>query len=129
MRRLDSGFSAVEVLITLSIGSVFLFSGYQLSTQVTADGTDSAITGKVSNVVYDYLRKARFDSVDGGCIVASPPTASSDQVTIPGLQTTATVTTTYACVYDQVDIYKVTVSASYNDGISTKVLSHAIYTN
>ncbi len=130
MTSKQDGFSAVELLITLFIGSVFLLAGYQLSTQVSKDGADATKTAKVSNIVYDRLRKIRFDTVSGLCNGGTAPTApSNEQVAIPGLRGNATLATTYSCPFSGVGVVKVTITATYNDGISNRVLSHAIYSN
>jgi prepilin-type N-terminal cleavage/methylation domain-containing protein len=51
------GFSAVELLITLFIGSIFLIAGYQLWIQVVKSGNESSQFAKASNIAHDYLRR------------------------------------------------------------------------
>jgi len=53
----QEGFTAVELLITLIIASMFLFAGYQLYSQVTRDGNDANRLAKVSNTAYELLRE------------------------------------------------------------------------
>lgn len=55
--KAQAGFTAVELLITLMIASMFLFAGYQLYTQVTRDGNDANRLAKVSNTAYELLRE------------------------------------------------------------------------
>lgn len=125
----QEGFSAVELLITLFIGSIFLLAGYQLSTQVSKDGADAAKTAKVSNIVYDRLRQIRFDANQDTCNPTVPTAPANEQVTIPGLRGPATLVTTYSCPFSGVGVVKVTINATYNDGVSNRVLSHAIFSN
>lgn len=54
----QEGFTAVELLITLIVASMFLFAGYQLYTQVTRDGNDANKLAKVSNTAYEMLRES-----------------------------------------------------------------------
>lgn len=126
----EEGFSAVELLITLFIGAVFIFAGYQLSTQVSKDGADTTKTAAISDIVYDRLRKIRFDNISSACSIAAPPAnPNNETLTVDGFKGNVTIQTTYECPFDQVGVFKVTVAATYNDGISQKVLSHAYYTN
>lgn len=53
----QEGFTAVELLVTLVIASMFLFAGYQLYSQVTKDGNDANRLAKISNVAYEMLRE------------------------------------------------------------------------
>lgn len=128
--RADNGFSAVELLITLFIGSIFLFAGYQLSAQVSKDGADTTKTATISNLVYDKLRKIRFDDLQGTCDTSSPPSSPANTTqTVAGFKGNVTFQTVYECPFDDIGVYKVTVSATYNDGVATRTLSHAMYSN
>lgn len=130
MTQNQQGFTAVELLITLFIGTIFLIAGYQLSVQVTKDGADAEKTARVSNVVYERLRKTRFDSFQTVCGGAGSPSApSNENVTIDGLNGPAVLSTTYACPFTNTGLYKVTITATYNDGVSNRVLRHAMFTN
>lgn len=126
----EKGFSAVELLITLFIASVFLIGANQLAIQVTRDTADTDKTASVSNLVYATLRKIRFDaSQDIPCVASSPPANQTQNVSVPGINGAVNLVTTYSCPYDQVGVYRVTVTATYNDGTGSKVLRHATYTN
>ena len=46
----NNGFTAVELLITLFVASIFLFTGYQLYAQVIRDGQEAANLSEMSNV-------------------------------------------------------------------------------
>lgn len=80
-RRTDEqGFTAVELLITLIVASMFLFSGYQLYTQVTRDGNDANRLAKVSNTAYELLRErgATVSAANpNGCGFSSSPSTQT----------------------------------------------------
>lgn len=68
----EQGFTAVELLITLIVASMFLFAGYQLYTQVTRDGSDANKLAKVSNVAYEMVREraaATASAYPNGCTI------------------------------------------------------------
>lgn len=131
----QKGFTAVELLITLFIAAIFLFAGYQLYTQVTKDGADADKTARISNIAYERLRKAAStvtaNSV-GGC-AASDEGSTNETPTISGFNN-VTLTITIDCPFSTTpgsltDIFLVSVNASYNDGVSTKAMKHAVYAN
>lgn len=55
--RTQSGFSAVELLVTLFIAAAFLLAGYQLYTTIVRDSGDARQRTRASNIAYDYLRR------------------------------------------------------------------------
>ncbi|MES2876491.1 MAG: prepilin-type N-terminal cleavage/methylation domain-containing protein [Patescibacteria group bacterium] len=134
----QAGFTAVELLITLIIASMFLFAGYQLYTQVTRDGADANKTAIVSNVAYKKLRKEASDvttAAPSGCIASAAPTGtertstSSENVTGIG---TVTYTVTVKCAPSSagvLDVFRINVKASYKDAGIDKELEHATFVN
>ncbi len=66
----QSGFTAIELLITLLIAAAFLVTGYQLYAVIIKDGGNTRAQARASNVAYDYLR--RYSST-----ITSPCTAST----------------------------------------------------
>lgn len=123
MNKLAAGFSAVELLITLFIGSVFLFAGYQLATQLSKDSADTTKTAIISNMLYDKMRQVETRTGDR-CIYhiyhASPSVA--------GFKGAVQIDVSYTCPFGgSSPITLVNAKATYNDGVSTKVLYHAMY--
>lgn len=130
MIRNNDGFSAVELLITLFIASIFLIGANQLAIQVSRDASDTDKTASISNLVYATMRKKRFDSSqDLPCNASSPPAQETQNTTVSGVQGNVSLVTTYSCPFDQVGVYKVTVTATYNDGTGIRTLRHATFTN
>jgi prepilin-type N-terminal cleavage/methylation domain-containing protein len=106
----QSGFSAVELLITLFIGSIFLIAGYQLWIQVVTSGSESNQFAKASNVSYDYLRR-------NASTACSPnPNTISQTPTIEGLSDVS-ITVTVSCPF----------SGSGQPSNLRKIVSHITY--
>ena len=127
----QKGFSAVELLITLFIASIFLFAGYQLYVQVTKDGADSDQIAKTSNIAYEKMKK------QASTITAANPAgcnftgANQDVVT----EATVTYTITTTCPYGaaaSADIFLISVRAykpnpSGGSGYGPLILEHSFY--
>ena len=117
-RQKQSGFSAVELLITLFIASVFLLTGFQLYAAILKNGGDARQQSSASNVAADYLQQytatATSPCTPGTPLLNSPASGQ-------GL-TNATVTVTISCP-------NITVSSfSAAGGNITKVNGYTIHT-
>lgn len=129
-KRQDSteGFSAVELLITLFIATIFFISGYQLWGEVQASGVASDRLARASNVSYEYLR--RYATQPQTCSVSTPVNNSS--VTIDGL-TNAKVKVAITCPYGLSPtapaVKLITSTVSYGSTSNPESISHAIYVN
>ena len=110
----QSGFSAIELLITLFIAAAFLISGYQLYALVMKDSGDVRFQAKASNVATDYLQSYKSSpSIQKPCATSSTtPLANSN--TIPGLSN-VTVTVTVSCPYSNTtSVSKLSVTVQYS---------------
>lgn len=118
-----SGFSAVELLVTLFIAALFLVAGYQLYSLVVSDGGKTRSQAKASNVVYDYLK--RYESfISNPCIASTP--VNNENITIENLENVV-ITVAITCPYPaNTSISKVTATITYNDG---EILTEANYVN
>lgn len=131
-RVLQQGFTAVELLITLFIASVFLFAGYQLYTQVIRDGKDADRTAKLSNIVYQKMREAAAQvtaAYPSGCTAAADATDSTSSETVPGIGSVS-FAKTISCPYgtaSPVDIFLVKITATYTADGTQKKVEHATY--
>ena len=126
MKKLEfqSGFSAVELLITLFIAFLFVMMGYQLYSVAIRNSADARNQATASNIAYKYLRQYSTQAVNGACPtpLTSPPTNTS----ISAEMSNAFLTVTASC--PQVSIPKlklVTVTVTY--GNPQQGVSHAIY--
>ncbi len=109
--RTQSGFTAVELLITLFVAAAFLIAGYQLFNFVLKDGGDTRAQSRASNVAYDYMRRYS-DSASNPCSPSTPITGQS--ISVDGLAN-ATITITITCPEsDAPTISKVNAIITYN---------------
>jgi prepilin-type N-terminal cleavage/methylation domain-containing protein len=132
--NIQDGFTAIELLISLLIAAMFLFSGYQLYVHVTRSGSDSDKTARLSNIVYDKLRTSVASTTaayPGGCTSSFAPTQSTVQE--PGIGSVI-YTTKISCPYPSgtagapVKIFLIRIDASVDGGATQKV-SHATFTS
>jgi len=115
-RRGQSGFTAVELLITLFVAAAFLIAAYQLFNVVIKDGGNARAQSRAANVAYDYLRRYST-SATIPCSAQTPLTNSS--ITADGL-TNAQVTVAISCpAFSTTDISKVDVTVTYNTPVQT----------
>ncbi len=125
MKRLpyaSSGFTAVELLITLFVAAAFLIAGYQLFNVVIQDGGETRAESRAGNVAYEYLRRYT-DSATNPCAPSSPLTDSS--ISVDGL-TDVTLSVMITCPQaDAPSLSKVEAMISYNT--PQKTLNYATY--
>ena len=55
---LQAGFSAVELLITIFVGAIFIFAGYQLYSVVTQGNQEASDFSIANSLAISYLRKS-----------------------------------------------------------------------
>lgn len=138
-RNTEDGFTAVELLVTLFIAAIFLFSGYQLYTQVTRDGREANQSAKISGILYEKQQAASATvtaAYPNGCVAGSLKTPPSDPGSFVTEQVegigSVTFTTTISCPQGtaaSADLFLVKVKASYTTNGTNKDLEQAIYAN
>jgi prepilin-type N-terminal cleavage/methylation domain-containing protein len=118
----QSGFTAVELLITLFIAAVFLASGYQLYSVIIKDGGETRAQTKASNTAYDYLRRYSTNATSP-CTPQTPLTNSP--LTVTGLSS-VTITVVISCPYpSSTAVSKVQATVNYNN--PQQVVTNAVY--
>ena len=118
----QSGFSAIELLITLFIAAAFLMSGYQLYDVIMKDGGETSAQARASNTAYDYLQRYKTTATNP-CTAQTPLTNQS--ITVSNLSS-VTATVAITCPYSSVtSISKVQVTINYNT--PQKTISNATY--
>lgn len=65
MKQSESGFTAVELLVTLFVAVAFIATAFQLYTAVVNDSGDARFRAKASNIAYAELRKWADDTTPG----------------------------------------------------------------
>ena len=129
----ESGFSAIELLITIFVGVAFLASGYELYSAVIRNGADTRNQTAASNVAYDYMRR-NIPGVSNPCAASTPvtttPVTDTNPSTIPAafIKLNPTVTVTISCPYGTASgTSLVTSTVVYGNTSPTKQVTHAIY--
>lgn len=119
----ESGFTAVELLITLFIAVAFLGTGYQLYSIVVKSSSDARMRSVASNVAYDNLRRYSSQATNPCTVVTPSPTPSLGSNS--GLSSAA-ITVTFSCPFGTSSpTSKVQVSITY--GLPQQEVVHAIY--
>ena len=117
----DSGFTAVELIITLVVGSVLLLTAYQLYSFVVNDSADTRQRATASNLAYRFMRENASQAVMP-CIAKTitPAPTIPASANLPN----ATASVVITCPTNVASIPLVTSTITYG---SSKVVSHATY--
>lgn len=133
----QAGFSAVELLITLFIATIFLLAGYVLWNQVLTVGLETERQARASNIAYEFLRRdwSQIDCTDEDVITNISPT--SEELSGSGLQN-PTARITISCPYkssatsdgsEPTTIMKILSSVEYGPSSKRVKVSHATFVN
>jgi len=90
----QAGFSAIELLITLLIGSLFIIMGYQLYSVSITNGAEARQEAVASDTAYSELQRLK---TTGTSVATCPGTPTVTTVNV--LSNTAVMTTTVSCPY------------------------------
>ncbi len=121
----ESGFSAIELLITIFVAVAFLASGYQLYSAVVRNGADTRNQTTASNIAYDYLRRVSPQATNPCTVIPNSTLAP----TIPSGTTlpAATITANITCPFGATSgTSLVTVVVGYGN-TNPKQVQHAIF--
>lgn len=125
-RTYSSGFTAIELLITLFVAAAFLGAGYQLFNLVIKDGGNTRAESAASNVAYDYLRRYS-DSTTNPCAPSTPLTDSA--ITIEGVASPLVSVVVTCPQSTTTTLSRIEVSISYGLGSDAKTVKYATYTD
>ena len=121
--RKQSGFTAVELLITLFVAAAFLIAAYSLFNLVIKDGGATRGESRAANVAYDYMRQYAASSTTIPCTSSTPLTNAP--LSVDGIQNVK-VNVTITCFPDGVSsLSKVQVTLTYNS--PTQTVTYATY--
>jgi len=124
LNKNDSGFTAIELLVTLFIAAAFLVSGYQLYAVIIKDGNDAQKQAKASNFAYDYLQRYKA-SATNPCTAAVP--MADTVVEVNGLSN-VTATVSISCPFGTTSATsKIAVDIKY--GVPQQTISNSTYTS
>lgn len=121
-RDTQSGFSAVELLISLFIAVAFIAAGYQLYAVVIKDGADARYRAEASNIAYAKLRLYAAQATNPCTEVTPSPTPELPADTLPNGDITADITCPYGIGNPT---SKVVVAVQY--GSPQHKVVHALY--
>lgn len=121
----QTGFSAVELLITLFIAAIFIATGYQLYSVVIKQGSETNQRAIASSIAYENLRRY-MPQATNPCTTPTPsPTPSVPADILPN----PSITVTFACPYGVSgatgSITRLTVSVKY--ATPQQEVVHAIF--
>lgn len=119
----ESGFTTVELLITLFIGALFIMTGYQLYTVVIKDGANARIAAKAANIAYEYLAQYQAN-VPAACIVSTVTPTPPSNSDVPGIAISVNTTCPYGVAYD---ISRIEVVVSYGSATPKEKVSSVVY--
>ena len=118
--NIQSGFSAVELLITLFIAAAFLISGYQLYAVVIKDGGEARMQSRAGNVANEYLSQYSLNatnpcSVNPG-VLPQPNEAVTNITGLSNVKRTISISCPYGTTSP---ISKVSVTVTYGSPVQT----------
>lgn len=122
----DSGFTAVELMVTLFVAVLFIMSGYMLYDAVSSRSANTREMAEASNVAYEVLRNegSAYRSISTMCS-ATPPsqTVTRSDLKIPS----PTITIKRCKPFADSMILQVTVVVQYGPSEARKEAVHATY--
>jgi len=125
VRNAQSGFTAVELLITLFVAAAFLIASYQLFNVVIKDGGQARAESRAGNIAYDYMRRYSTQATNP-CASSNPLTNAP--VSVDGLSD-VTVSVAIACVQDTTpSMSKIQVAVRYNSN-PQQLVRYSTYVN
>jgi len=118
----QSGFTAIELLITLFIAAIFLASGFQLYSVVIKEGGETRAQANANNTLYEHLQRYK-NNVTNPCTAQTPE--NNQAITVPGIAD-VTISVSITCPYPlEPSISKVSATIFYNN--PQKTISDATY--
>lgn len=121
-RIAQTGFSAVELLITLFVGAAFIGAGYQLYGISIKDGSDARLRAQASSIAYSTLRTYSAKATN-------PCTNQTPTATVPagsGLANPA-IAVSITCPYGtSASVSQISVVVTYGTTTQSEV-THALY--
>lgn len=125
-RQTQSGFSAVELLISLFIAVAFVGAGYQLYAIIVKSGGDARLRARANNIAYENLR-TYTPQATSPCTAFSPTPAPTAPIATGnfGLPA-ASIVVAFTCPYGTADqTSKLSVRVLY--GTPQQEVSHATF--
>lgn len=122
MNASESGFTVVELLVTLVVAVLLLGSGYQLYTTVLRDSGGTQRRANADNAAYQLLREYQAN-VGATCTASNATPSVPSTAGLPGSTASVAITCPYG-TSSSISLVRVTVT--YNNP-ETQSVSRAIY--
>ncbi len=124
----QSGFTTVELLVTLFVAAAFLMSGYQLYNMIIKNGGEARSRVKAGNYAYQLLQQYKLDTTN---YIKNPCTAKTTNPitpspTVDGLSNVS-ASVDISCPYlpTTPSISKITITVKY--GNPQQLVTEATY--
>lgn len=112
MNQSKSGFTTVEVLITLLVGGILMSSGYEMFSNVMRLSSITRAQSKASNIAYSHLKRVANEYNATSCTTEAiiKEEIPEDDEKLPELKITSTISAPYGC---SSNIHKVGIEVDY----------------
>lgn len=123
----SSGFSAVELLVTLFIAFIFLSIGYTLYGAIVSSSSQNRHRAQADNIAYEYLRRYEATATNP-CVATTPISNAAVTGATAADLATPTVTVAITCPNSTttlVSLVKVTVV--YKEGGVQRNVYHEVF--
>lgn len=127
--KTSEGFSAVELLVTLFIGALFLLGGYQIWAFAQRSGAEADDFSRASSAAYEYLQKSSSDMTCTGTAASPTLIQNNVAITVSGLNSPRLTVSQVCPIVTGTTTAKVTSTVSYTVAGTTRSVSHATYYN
>lgn len=120
----QSGFSAVELMITLFIAAAFVASGYMVYSVIVKDSTVTRQSAQANSIAYTYLRTYAAQA-SGSCSprTETPTLLDAEKKELPK---PASIKVSFTCPHSATpSLWKVNVALTY--GSTTQEVTHATF--
>lgn len=122
-----SGFTTVEVLVTLFVAVLLLGGGYQAYSAVASNSREGRERSIASNIAYENARRVA-DGITGVCVPSGPTNHSSRIPADSTLPSNKQMTTIVTCPYGSSNSTISLVNVTITYGSENVKVSHALYT-
>ncbi len=124
-RPVRQGFSAVELLIAIVVGIVFIGAISQMYTVVMQDAATARNKATASSIAYTQARSV-LASISSPCAASTNTTTPSSN--LPGTVSMSTVVDCpYTATYGNSSVSRVTVTVTYGNSSPQEKVKHVLY--
>ncbi len=123
---MKKGFSTVEVLLTILVGSIFIIASYGLYSSILKANLNSTARSKASNIAYNHLREIthKYRSLNCAILPQNYTETAQPGEELSNLEIVSTVSAPYGC---QFGLYKFTVTVNYTVSGQAKTEEQSLY--